>query len=140
MEIALTYLGLVVALIYHLVSDFHKRQTGHPIRHWLSALLAVTTSCIIGLLIQFTTEYQWWQFAVYSLSVHAALFDPIWNLVNKEKWYYAGTWGNPNRAWTDKFWSRVPPGGQILFRGIILILGNFVYYRWDQIIAKYYNG
>lgn len=140
MEIALTYLGLMVALVYHLATDFHKKETGHPIRHWFGALCVVLISCIIGLLVQFTTKYEWCQFVVYSLSVHAALFDPIWNMLNKQKWYYAGTWGNPNIAWTDLFWQRVPPGGQILFRFAILFVGNAVYYRWDQIIAKYYNG
>lgn len=79
-------------------------------------------------------EYEWWKFVVYSLCVHAALFDPIWNKLNKQKWYYAGTWGNPNRAWTDRFWQNVPPLGQILFRFIILFLGHSVYYNWQRII------
>ena len=137
MAIILTYVGLSVALIYHLLTDFHKHKVGHPIRHWLGALCVVTISAIIGVLNQVVSpEYQWWQFVIYSLSIHLALFDPIWNLLNKNPWYYAGDPNNPNGAWTDKFWQRVPPLAQILFRAWFLIMGAEVYYNLDRILGQ----
>lgn len=136
MTIILTYLGLMVALLYHLITDFHKHKTGHPIKHWLGALCVVTISAIIGFANQFVSiEYKWWQFLIYSLSIHFALFDPIWNFLNKNLWYYAGDPNNHNCAWTDRFWQRVPPLAQILFRFVFLFIGYSVYYRLDEIVG-----
>lgn len=132
-----TYLCLASALIFHLIADLHKEKVKHPIIHWLGALIVCGISVALGFANQLASpEYQWWQFTIYSLCIHLALFDPIWNIANKNPWYYSGSPSNPKRAWTDKFWQMTPPLAQPLFRFIILFAGYSVYYNLDQIIGS----
>jgi hypothetical protein len=117
--------------------DLHKIHTGHPIRHWISALVAVSTSIVFGLLNQWITHLEtWWQFAILSLCLHLALFDPIWNGFNHKPLFYQGDPSNPERAWTDKIWSYVPPLGQLLFRGWFIGVGLGVFFHLDWITGK----
>jgi hypothetical protein len=113
----------------------HKRKVGKPIIHWLSALVVFFVASGFGFINTLFTNYAWWQFAFYSMAIHLALFDPIWNFLHKESWYYSGTSSNPSRAWMDKFWSVTPPLAQPLFRFIFFYLGYAVYYRWNEIVG-----
>lgn len=130
----LTYLLLLSALIEHLFMDFHKAQHQKPIVHWISAGLVLVVSVAAGFLNQWLTHVSWWQFVIYSLSIHLALFDPIWNEINGNDLFYAGTPNNPDRAWTDRLWQYVPPMGQILFRLWFLLFGAGWYYHLDLIV------
>jgi len=131
----LTYLLLLTALIVHMLFDLHKQKVHKPIIHWLSAMIVVLVATGSGWINQLIMHVSWWQFMIYSLSIHAALFDVIWNLDHHENIFYAGDINNPNRAWTDRIWSRVSPGGQILFRAWILIFGGAWYYELDRILG-----
>lgn len=136
MEIVLTYFLLILATICHLILDLHKQKVKHPIIHWLSALIVFLVSSTLGFANQIFTDYQWWQFTIYSLCIHLALFDPIWNIAHKEDWWYSGTPSNPNRAWTDRIWGNVPPLGQLLFRPWFILFGIGWYYHLDLIIGS----
>lgn len=131
-----TLILLQLATIFHLVFDYHKLHSGHPIRHWMSATIVVAISVVLGFIDQIRLDHTWWQFAIFSLSIHLALFDFLWNIINKKDLFYFGDPNNPERAWTDKVWSRVPPLGQIFFRSCFLYVGYAVYYHWDLIVAK----
>ncbi len=128
-----TYILLLFATGYHLLFDYHRKST-NKIVHWLSALLAVASSLVMGYINQLLTGVPFWQFGIYSLCIHLSLFDPLWNWVNNKAWNYHGTISNPQRAWTDRIWTQVPGAGEILFRIIFLILGYEVYYNLDLIL------
>lgn len=132
-----TYSFLLAALCVHLVYDLHKEDVKKPIVHWLSALLAVVVSILFGYINQKLTHVCWWQFAIYSLAIHFALFDYAWNFFNHKPLFYHGTPSNPDRAWSDKMWTRIPPGGELLFRIIGLLAGYGVYSHLDWILKGY---
>ena len=132
MNIAITYLLLLLPTLTHIIFDYSKRYTGGKIRHWLSALIAVSMSVILG----FTDKsVYFWQFAGYALAIHFCYFDPLWNKANRHDWHYNGDRTNPERAWTDKMWDRVPIYAQPFIRLWVLAVGYSVYYHLDLIIG-----
>jgi len=132
----ITYALLFLATLAHLIIDYHKKETGHPIRHWFSALVTIVLSCIYGFINEKFTQYHWWQFAVYSLAVHFCFFDLLWNWRNDQPWYYHGSPLNPSRAWTDRIYDYIPVYAQPLLRLWVLGVGGGVYYHWDWIVGN----
>lgn len=133
----ITYLILLTALIVHLYFDGHKQKVHKPIKHWLSATIVFAVSCTAGWINSLIVpDVVWWQGTVYSLSLHLALFDPIWNLSEGHDLFYAGDPANPNLAWTDKIWAKVPPVGQILFRIWFILFGSGFYYHLNLILGQ----
>lgn len=131
----ITIFLLSLALFAHLLMDLHKRKAGHPIVHWISALVAVGVSVLVGFGNQYLfPEYAFWQFAIYSLSVHFALFDPLWNVCNKQDWYYSGDPNNKSGAWMDKLWRQTPVIAQPFIRAWAVAVGYGIYYNLDLII------
>lgn len=126
-----------MALVMHLVFDFHKLHSGGKIRHWLSALLAVTVSLLGGLVNQLITNVHWWQFTLLSLGIHFALFDPIWNLINKHPFFYNGDPNNPDRALLDKMYDYLPPWGAVFLRLWVIACTAGVYFHLDWIVSGY---
>lgn len=131
-----TYLLLAGATVTHLVTDLHKEKTATPIKHWLSAAIAVATSITFGYLNSSFTDTYWWQFAIYSLSIHFCFFDLVWNYFNGHGWFYNGDPKNPHRAWSDKIWDYIPTDAQPLLRLWVLGVGIGVYYHLDLIVGK----
>jgi len=127
---------LVVALIVHLVVDYHKHAKQTPIEHWQSALYVVGVSAIMGLLNFAVTGISIYLFVIASLGIHFALFDFIWNFANHKPMFYHGLVTSDTSSLMDRFWSRVPPAGEVLFKVIILYGALEVYYNWSLI----YNG
>lgn len=132
----ITYLFLALATVAHLILDLHKEKTNHPIMHWLSAGVAIVVSSILGLFNQLIHDVEWYRFTIYSLCVHFALFDYLWNFFNKKPLFYHGEPSNPSRAWTDRMFDRIPPWGEILFRLWMLGVGISVYHYWYLIVGK----
>lgn len=130
-----TYLLLAVPVVVHMAVDIHKQYSGHPIRHWASALVAVFSSALCGFLNVVVADQAAWQFVIYALAVHFAFFDPFWNWYHGHKWHYNGDPKNPDRAWTDKMWDYVPLYAQPLVRAWVLAVGWSFYYRLDWIIG-----
>ena len=131
----ITTILISVALFAHLIMDLHKRKVGHPIVHWISAAVAVGVSVIVGFANQYLFKGEaYWQFAIYSLSVHFALFDPVWNLCNGQNIFYSGDPKNPSGAWTDKLWRITPTLAQPFIRAWVIAVGYAVYYNLDLII------
>jgi hypothetical protein len=120
---------LISATILHLMSDMHKK-TKNAIVHWVSATITVSASVVLGFANAAFTDMAWFQFAIFSLSIHFCFFDLIWNWANKKRWNYHGEETNPKRAWMDKFWAYIGinPLIEIFLRLIVLLLGIMVYY------------
>ena len=135
MEVFATYALLAIPVVVHLAVDLHKRYTGHVIRHWISALIAVMCCALCGGLDALINDKHWWQFAIYALGVHFAFFDLVWNWASGHPWHYNGDPMNPERAWTDKMWDYVPVYAQPLVRGWALGVGIGVYYHLDLIVG-----
>jgi hypothetical protein len=135
MGVVLTYTLLLLPVMVHMAFDIHKRYTGHPIRHWASALIAVFVSVLMGFLDALVNGVAAWQFAFYALSVHFAFFDLFWNWYHGHVWHYNGDPKNPDRAWTDKMWDYVPVYAQPFVRAWVLAVGWSFYYRLDWIIG-----
>lgn len=131
-----TYLFLILATCAHLILDLHKEKNNEPIMHWLSASVAVGVSCLLGLFNQLIHDVEWYRFAIYSMCIHFALFDYLWNFFNNKPLFYHGEPSNPHRAWTDSVWDRIPPQGEILFRSWMLGVGISVYHFWYLIVGK----
>jgi len=131
-----TYVLLLVATVMHLMMDMHKQKTKHAIHHWFSALATIGVSVMIGFMNQLIWEIPFYRFAIYSLCIHFALFDYLWNLFNRKPFFYHGEPSNPNRAWTDKMWDRIPPWGEIFFRLWMIGVGIGVYHHWDLIVGN----
>lgn len=127
---------LIIPMLVHLLHDTAVKK----INHVFSASLTAVTALILGVIAcHWQKGVYWWQFWIFAMCIHFCFFDPIWNLVHKESWDYHGDPENPNRALTDRMWSRIPPVGEILFRLIILGVGWGVYYHLNWIINGY-NG
>jgi len=124
---------LSLATLLHLWMDFHKISTGHPIRHWISAGVAILVSSVLGAVNHLFSEQHWWQFAIFSLGVHFALFDYLWNTMNHKPWLYNGDPYNPERSWFDKLWSQVPPIANPFLRLWVFGVASGFYYHWDWI-------
>lgn len=124
------YILLLLPMIVRLAVDYKG-----IVRHWLNALYVLLLSVLVGL---FLPGY-FWQGAFYALTLHFVLFDPIYNLIKGHAWDYHGSVDNPDRAWTDKMWSKyVSPMAEILVRVWVLLVGTWVYYHLDWIIG--YTG
>lgn len=143
--IILFILALFLATIAHFVFDRHKEVVHSPIVHWQSAGLVIVVSIMIGFITQGIIDfryqvpkgfYRWWQFTIFSLTIHFCFFDLIWNVLHGYAWDYHGTPTNPNRAWTDRLWERLPPWGEIFLRLWVPAVGYGVYFCWDLIVGK----
>lgn len=128
---------LSLATFLHLLMDFHKLHTGHPIRHWISAACAIIISSAAGIVNHFFVSQQWWQFAVLSLGVHFALFDYLWNALNNKSWLYNGDIENPNRSWMDKLFDYIPPIANPFVRLWVFGMSAGVYFHWDWVIGRF---
>lgn len=126
MNIPLQYLLLSLPLIVHLIVDLKGK-----VNHKLNALYVLAISLAVG----FVLHGYWFQGTLYALCIHFTFFDPLYNLTHGHKLFYHGDARNPDRAWTDKFWSNQLYFMEVLIRIFVLALGWFVYYELDRIIG-----
>lgn len=126
MKMVLELLLLSTPLIIHLSVDFKGK-----VNHKLNAIYVLLLSILIG---KFLNGY-FWQGAFFSLCIHFSFFDPLYNLMHKQKLFYHGSSINPDRALTDKFWDYLPPYAELFVRIWVFGVGYFVYYHLDKIIS-----
>ena len=131
----LVILSLGLVLLSHILIDFDRQRMNKPILHWLSAMLVFAVSVFFGFLVDVIVGVAWWKFTILSLCVHLAVFDPLWNLLHNNYIFYQGDPNNPNRAFTDKIWDRVPPLGQIFFRIWVILVGLAIFSHWALIVG-----
>ncbi len=124
---------LSLATLIHLWMDFHKIHSGHPIRHWISAGVVILGSSTLGLINQFFGGHPWWQFTIFSMGIHFAIFDYLWNALNHKSWLYNGDINNPERSWSDKLWDHIPPIANPFLRLWVFLCASGFYYHWDWI-------
>lgn len=122
----ITYLLLIIPLATHVIVDLNGE-----VRHWLNALYVTALSVIVG----FILPGYWWQGALFALAIHFTFFDPIYNLTHGHKLSYHGDSRNPNQAWTDKQWVKIPYYAEVFVRLWVLGVGASVYYQLDRIIT-----
>ena len=121
------YFFLLLPLITHLAIDFKGK-----VNHKLNAVYVLALSLMVGVLL----PGYWWQGTVYALCIHFALFDPLYNLIHKQKFFYNGDPSNPDRALTDRLWDITPIHGQVFIR--LLFLGTgFTLYHFPEMMLKY---
>jgi len=135
MTTLLVILILLIPTFTHLIFDYHKMYSGGKIRHWLSASIAVLTSVVVGITVQKVDNVFWWQGTIFALAIHFAFFDPLWNWANHHKWHYNGDRTNPERAFTDRMWDRVPIYVQPFVRLWVLYVGYAFYFELGKIIT-----
>jgi len=113
-------------MVAHLYLDYHVK----PILHWRSATVVTALATVIGLLNRHFTGVDFKLFAILALCTHFALFDVIWNEVNHKKLEYLGTVNNPNRALTDRIWSKLPEWLQAVIRIVVLSGGWIMFLKF----------
>lgn len=122
----LTYALLLLPLIIHLAVDYSGK-----VRHKLNAAYVLALSILVGFLL----PGYFWQGALFSLSIHFTFFDPLYNLTHGHKISYHGDSRNPDQAWTDKQWVKIPYYAEVFVRLWVLAVGACVYYELDRIIS-----
>jgi hypothetical protein len=128
MEILIIIMASQLPMVAHLLVDHYRMKTKKPIIHKRGATMVVLLSVILGLVMN---EKHFLMFTFLCLTVHVSLFDILWNKVEGHKWNYLGTVGNPNRAWTDIIWSRLPDWSQVILRIVFLASGWVVYLKYS---------
>lgn len=120
------YLLLIAPLATHVIVDLKGK-----VIHWLNAVYVTGMSVIVGLIL----PGHWLQGTLFALAIHFALFDPIYNLTHGHKISYHGDSRNPDQAWTDKQWVKIPYYAEVFVRLWVLAVGAGVYYELDRIIS-----
>lgn len=126
MNIPLQYLLLSLPLIVHVIVDLKGK-----VNHKLNVLYVLAISIAVG----FVLPGYWFQGALYALAIHFTFFDPLYNLTHGHKLFYHGDARNPDRAWTDRQWDKLPYFAEVLVRLWVLGVGIGVFYYLDRIIG-----
>lgn len=126
MNIPLQYIPLITPLLVHLIVDRKGK-----VRHKLNAAYVLALSIIVGFLL----PGYWFQGTLYALAIHFTFFDPLYNLIHGHKLFYHGDARNPDRAWTDRQWDKIPYFAEVLVRLWVLGVGISVYYYLDRIVG-----
>lgn len=123
----LEYILLSLPLLVHLAVDYSG-----VVKHKLNAAYVFGIALLVG----FVLPGFFWQGAFYSLCIHFAFFDPMYNMMHGHNFFYYGDPKNPDRAWMDKLREAyVPPHAEVFIRLWVLGVGIGVYHYLPLIIG-----